>query len=106
MKYSKEQLLAAFRHASNNREELLQTEICGCFSCMTIFRSTEIKYWYEDKDGTAECPYCGIPAIICEGKNYPFSREFIKEMNDFWFLGNDSVDLWMLMLRDEFDYRM
>lgn len=44
-KYSKEQLLKAYKCSMNNKTELGQSEKCGCFSCLTIFYLYEINWW-------------------------------------------------------------
>jgi hypothetical protein len=63
---------------------LLKDKVCGCFSCLKIFAPTEIKEWV-DEDKTAICPYCGIASIISESSKIPITKDFLEEMNNYWF---------------------
>lgn len=92
-KYSKEQLLKAYKCASNNKKELEQSEKCGCFSCLAIFYPHEIKWWIPDETGTAVCPYCYMDAVIGDVFGHPITKEFLEEMREFWFPGLDN-DWW------------
>lgn len=98
-KYSKETLLKAFNSSRNNREEIMAGEMCGCFSCKTIFHTYEMNYWILGEVGdTAICPYCYIEAIIGEKSGYPITDEFLTEMNEYWYSGSLSArwDWWLL----------
>ncbi len=69
---------------SYNRKELQNSTLCGCFYCLKIFDPKLIVDWC-DNNQTAICPYCGIDSIIYDSKNYHVSKEFLKEMKDYWF---------------------
>ena len=92
-KYSKEQLLKAYKCSMNNKKELGQSEKCGCFSCLTIFYPYEIKWWIQDETGTAVCPYCYSDTVIGDVFGHPITREFLQEMKDFWYPGFE-CDWW------------
>lgn len=78
-------LKRAHRHSYANKDELKHSKICGCFNCLKIFSPKDIKEYIDDKEGmTAVCPYCGIDSIIGESSEYKISREFLKEMKDYW----------------------
>ena len=68
-----------------NRQSLLQDQSCGCFYCLRTFRSGEVTQWYGDQDDTAVCPYCGIDAVIGGSSGVVITREFLKEMRQYWF---------------------
>jgi len=77
--------IKAHKFSSNNREQLLQDQKCGCFYCLEIFDPQKITEWVEDTSGTAICPYCGIDSIIGESSDYPITKEFLEEMKSHWF---------------------
>jgi hypothetical protein len=57
------QLAERIRH----RDEILGSEVCGCFYCPAVFPPSKIKEWVDTKDGigqTALCPKCDIDSVI------------------------------------------
>lgn len=78
-------LIEAHRFSLNNKDDLLKDKKCGCFHCLKIFNPNEIKEWITDIRGTAVCPYCGIDSIIGESSNFPITKEFLKNMQEYWF---------------------
>ncbi|MED9872819.1 MAG: hypothetical protein U0K14_02740, partial [Eggerthellaceae bacterium] len=73
-------------HCSFNQEELLQSEHCVCFHCLTEFDPEEITEWIDDSSGyTAVCPLCGKDSIIGSASGYSINEEFLKQMHDYWF---------------------
>ena len=77
-------ILAAHRFCVNNRELLMQSDKCGCFSCLRIFSPTEIVNWTDD-DKTAICPFCSVDAIIGDKTDYPLTKVFLQKMYEYWF---------------------
>jgi hypothetical protein len=84
---NKNDIIDAHKYSINNREVLTKSYRCGCFYCLKIFKSTEIKEWINDKtkDGTALCPYCSIDSVIGESSGYPITEEFLTKMKEHWF---------------------
>ena len=80
------ELIKAHQFCSNHKNELVNDKICGCFSCLEIFYPDEIEMWINDLKGTAICPYCGIDSVIGESSDYPITKEFLKEMQEYWFV--------------------
>ena len=74
----------AHKHSFNNREELTQSDNCGCFSCIEIFKSSEVKEWI-DNGQTAHCPRCYIDAVIGDKSGYPITEDFLTKMYKRWF---------------------
>lgn len=69
----------------NNKRIIEVSKNCGCFHCLKIFNSSEIKKWVIDsKDYTAICPYCGIDSVIGDS-NLKLNKRMLKEMNTFFF---------------------
>lgn len=80
--------IRAHKHCMENRVEVEASELCGCFYCMSIYRPSEIVDWIGDpKEDTADCPRCGIDAVIGSASGFPIEREFLKLMNEHWFEG-------------------
>ena len=74
----------AHEHSFRNREELLRSDVCGCFYCEKTFANNEIFEWV-DEGGTAMCPKCGIDSVIGSASEFPVTPAFLKEMNQYWF---------------------
>lgn len=77
-------VISAHKSSSYNNKTLLNSELCGCFFCLSIFSPNKIKNWW-DNDNTAECPICGFDTVIGSASNYPITHEFLKAMNKYWF---------------------
>ena len=77
--------IEAYEYSSNNREQLLRGERCGCFYCLAVFSPREIERWLEEGSETAVCPRCGIDSVIGEGAGFPVTREFLEKMKGHWF---------------------
>lgn len=78
-------LKAAYRFCGNNKENLKEDNLCGCFYCLEIFHPSEIKEWIDSNESTALCPYCEIDSIIGQSSGFPITKEFLSEMNKYWF---------------------
>jgi hypothetical protein len=81
-------ILAAHRHSANHREEILASDLCGCFHCSRTFHPREITEWVDEVEGigtTAICPYCGVDSILGSRAGYPLTREFLDAMYRQWF---------------------
>ena len=77
--------ILAHQFSMNNRKQLEQSVICGCFYCQKIFNPREIEEWISEKSGTALCPYCGIDSVIGEASGFQITEKLLKEMNQYWF---------------------
>jgi hypothetical protein len=86
MRYSRAILDAAHRHSSNHREELEQSEVCGCFYCCRTCMAAEVEEWIREGRGTALCPHCGVDAVIGSASGYPVGeQQFLRSMHARWF---------------------
>lgn len=77
----------AYRHSICNKEELRKSKKCGCFYCIKIFNTKEIKEWIEENSGaeTAICPYCDVDSVIAESDEYDLNKELLNYMYNIWF---------------------
>jgi hypothetical protein len=79
-------LVRAHKHCMENRYEIEASQVCGCFYCGSIYPPPEIVDWFGDEnDLTADCPRCGIDAVIGSASGFPITSEFLSSMNGRWF---------------------
>lgn len=80
---------AAHKHCSHHFQEIQESELCGCFCCLNVFKPEDINEWYEEphkKGLTACCPKCGIDSVLGSKSGLPVSeKQFLNEMNEYWF---------------------
>ncbi|MBA2333616.1 MAG: cytoplasmic protein [Blastocatellia bacterium] len=76
--------IAAHKHSSNHREEMLASELCGCFQCLSVFSPVDILDW-TDEGQCAICPKCGIDSVIGSSSGFPITHDFLSGMYKHWF---------------------
>lgn len=80
--------ITAKKHTTWNREELQQSNLCGCLWCLAIYPASEISQWHmEDENGieqTAICAHCNVDAILPDKSGYPLTTEFLTKMHNYW----------------------
>jgi hypothetical protein len=74
----------AHKHCIRHRAEVLASELCGCFYCLSVFPPDEIAHWIDDGQ-TALCPHCTIDSVIGSASGYPLTVEFLTRMKQHWF---------------------
>lgn len=67
------------------RDEILASEICGCFYCLKIFPPNQILQWVGREKDKALCPNCRIDSVIGSASGYPITKEFLTKMYEQWF---------------------
>jgi hypothetical protein len=80
--------ISAHKQCIRHREEILRSEVCGCFYCLEIFKPQEIFEWIDEQNPagqTALCPRCGIDSVIGSASGYPITLDFLTAMNRHWF---------------------
>jgi hypothetical protein len=81
--------IRAHRHSSYHRDELGDSELCGCFYCCAVYPPVEIHTWVDDDlsgvGQTALSPRCMIDSVIGSASGYPITEEFLGTMNRHWF---------------------
>lgn len=81
-------LIQAHGHSSYHRNEIQNSEICGCFYCLAIFKPQAIDGWVDEQDDigqTALCPMCGIDSVIGSKSGFPINQAFLQMMHQEWF---------------------
>lgn len=67
-----------------NKKNIESSLICGCYFCVSIFNSKDIKDW-ADEGETAICPLCGIDAIVPDEKDVSLTKEYLQKIHDLGF---------------------
>jgi hypothetical protein len=74
-----------FPRSMLNREEILRSEMCGCFHCRSTFAPDEIAGWTDERDGVGQtplCPRCGVDSVVGSASGFPVtSPDFLAEMH-------------------------
>ncbi len=83
--YTNSELINAQRSSVNNRDHLMRSVTCGCYSCETIMLANGITDWKLEENGgmTAICPFCGKETIIGDG-GVPMKKILLQELKKFW----------------------
>ena len=85
-------LINAHKHCIRNKEEILSSDLCGCFYCLSLFKPDQIIDWLKDDEAntdigniyTALCT-CGIDAVIGSASGFPITKQFMQDMHARWF---------------------
>jgi len=90
-KYIIEYLKVAHKHSIYNQNEIMKSELCGCFTCLRTFRPDEIYNWVDEDNpegSTAMCPFCYVDAVIGSKSGFLVDDpDFLEEMYLHWFEG-------------------
>jgi hypothetical protein len=71
-------------HAMKNRKSIMDSAVCGCFSCKTIFSNNDIVEW-TDWGETAICPKCGVDTVLPQSAGVTLDTEHLSEIAKFLF---------------------
>jgi hypothetical protein len=85
-------LIKAHKHCIRNKEEILSSDLCGCFYCLSLFKPDQIIDWLKEDEAntdigniyTALCT-CGIDAVIGSASGFPITKQFMQNMHARWF---------------------
>lgn len=86
-KYKKvPQYISAHIHSICNESELMNSQLCGCFNCISVFHPERISEWIDDihEEKTALCPYCSVDSVIGDQSGYKITKEFLQQMHNYW----------------------
>jgi len=90
---------AAHKHSFLNKEELLKSEVCGCFGCLKIFNPSEITEWHCESETrlgetgyTAICPFGCFDTVIGSASGYPITVEFLQVMQKYWCPTQEQIE--------------
>ena len=71
-------------HTRGNRQELEQSEVCGCLACERIYSPTEVVTFTPAE--SAVCPHCGIAAVVGSASGIPITPAVLARAHARWFL--------------------
>jgi hypothetical protein len=63
-------------HSFRNKQEILESNFCGCYHCLAIFPAQEVCDWWYDMQ-TATCPYCRIDSVVGDKSGIPINEETV-----------------------------
>lgn len=66
------------------------SQVCGCFSCISVFSSESIGEF--DNDESVCCPHCGNATVITDRQGYRITRDFLTEVNRYM---EENYDLYL-----------
>lgn len=87
LKYTIDFLKQAHNSTSCHKQEVMESDLCGCFYCLETYAPSEIEEWIMENDNRGEttiCPKCGIDSVL-SSKLPVNDQEFLKEMHHVWF---------------------
>jgi len=95
-----DELELAHKHCFGNRSEMLASQVCGCFYCLTIFPPSDV-YWIEEDEPplfrdnvlvgshkpepTAAYTNCDVDSVIGSSSGYPITIDFLTRLRQRWF---------------------
>jgi NAD-dependent SIR2 family protein deacetylase len=77
-------VIKAHEHSSKHRNEIMESNLCGCFYCLETFTPQYIVEWIDDGE-CAMCPKCGIDSVIGDRSGFPIEKAFLEAMRNHWF---------------------
>lgn len=78
---------SAHAHSFDNWKELSISKSAACFCCRQIFDADSvIEFIITEKENTAQCPHCGIDAVIGDASGYDVHDvTWLNLINSYWF---------------------
>lgn len=96
-KLTESELKKAHGYSFKNKEIIKASYICGCFHCLSIFKSKDVSpdCFIPESDGmeTVLCPECGIDSVIGDSIGIRINLSLLNAMEAYYFnLINDPWD--------------
>lgn len=83
------QLKKIHGHSFRNEASVMASHLCGCFHCLRIFATVDIKpddiYPENDGVGTVWCPHCGIDSVLGDSIGIPITPDLLTVLKDEFF---------------------
>ena len=84
MTFTTEQLTAAHKHCSRNKEAISKSTLCACFYCEQVYPAAAVEKYTYPQD--ALCPKCGIDSVLADADGEELTEaRFLKAMYEHWF---------------------
>ena len=77
----------SFSGCLNNKSEILQGKLCGCYNCCEVSNVQDIVEWITEPNGgedSAACPNCTFDSVLSD--KFPIQEpDFLLAMRKFHF---------------------
>ena len=75
-----------------NWGSVMNSKICGCYYCRSIFPPSEVTECIPDRHGmTVLCPKCSIDSVIGDASGIPIREDVLEELHDHMFGSDEAV---------------
>ncbi len=71
-------------YASNHRADILSSDTCGCYFCVSTFPPEHIMRWI-DNDQTALYPKCATAAVIGSVAGYFLKPGRLETLREYYY---------------------
>lgn len=71
------------KYSIKNKKEILNSTVCGCYYCESMFSPKEIVNWIDNQE-TAVCPKCNVDSVIGDSL-FNIDKEFLEKAGEYWF---------------------
>ena len=91
---NEETIMEIIRNTNQNETRIRShPQMCGCYRCMAIFPSSELKpdnsFRFPGQEDTyVSCEYCGFDGVVCEDDLEgiaPLNKETLKQIHEAAF---------------------
>lgn len=82
---TQQQILQASKFSIRNREQIMNSNIVGCYCCLKIYDKNELVEWIDGGDSTALCAYCSVDSVLGDASPYPITKENLIQLKTYWF---------------------
>jgi hypothetical protein len=67
-----------------NRNAVEESEVCGCYYCLSVFSKHDIVDW-TDNSQTAICPKCNVDSVLAQSHGISLEQDVLQKIHDYWF---------------------
>jgi len=71
------------KYSIRNKIYLENSEMCGCYYCLSIFEPKEVVGWIDNNE-TALCPKCNVDSVIGDSV-ICVNKDILEKANKYWF---------------------
>jgi len=86
----------AYSHCLNNKQEIVESSICGCFNCETIFKGGDVFRTPEGitvtEDDTVICPKCSVDSIIGSASGFDINPFLLSVLHQAYIDSKISIE--------------
>ncbi len=80
------QMNAIISHSRDNQPDVIISEQCGCYGCLSVFPSEDItEYVKGEVFSTAKCPVCGKATVLPQHPDYELSKTLLNNVHRHFY---------------------